>query len=141
MALNLVSPDDFAALLNLMGKYQHLVDSGDEEGWADLFTPDGAFIGVPDGSGGTYDLVGREELKRMPTTVMDMSGGTFRHNLCSYSAEYGANRDEAFARYYVIATSNLPGAGTTVTLQVDVHSHLLRIDGVWKLKSNTMKVV
>ena len=110
--------------------------TGDWNGWADLFTEDGAFIGFPEEQvpGGGYH--GREALKQVPRMNIAQGGGRFRHNLCSFGARYGASRDEAHARYYMIGTASPPGAATVVAMQVDVRCHLVRIDGVWKIKAN-----
>ncbi len=135
MALKPLSAEDFAAIVNLMGKYQHLVDDGDEEGWANLFTEDGAFLGLP---GVPDGFRGHEALKQVPRLNLANGKGGFRHNMCSFSAEYGDSRDEARARYYIIGTLSTPEAGTQVVLEVDVRTHLLRIGGEWKIKSNTM---
>lgn len=35
--------DDYSAICNLEGHYAHTWDIGDADGWAALFTPDGAF--------------------------------------------------------------------------------------------------
>jgi len=136
MALKLVSPEDNATLLNLMAKYQHLVDDGDAEGWAGLFTEDGGFGGPPDEQGNPFEFQGREELERVPGVSISQFGGHLRHNLCSFGAEYGESRDEAFARYYIIATLSPPGEPARVMAEFDVKTHLVRMNGEWKIKSN-----
>jgi hypothetical protein len=141
MARKLVSPEDYAALLNLMGTYQHLVDSGDEDGWADLFTEDGAFLGMPEDAGPPDSFRGREGLKKVPRITFGNFGGKFRHNLCSFGAVYGDTRDEAFAQYYIVGTISTPAEGAKILIQVDVRTHLVRIGGEWKIKSNRMEVV
>jgi hypothetical protein len=139
MAFNPLNSKDYSLIVNLMGKYQHLVDDGDEDGWADMYTEDGAFLGVGgDDASLDDDHRGREGLKKIVKMNIDNGGGRFRHNLCSFSAEYGANTDEAFARYYMIGTISPPGEGTRIALQVDVRTHLVRIAGEWKIKSNRM---
>ncbi len=39
-----LSPADELAILQLLYKYSHLLDSADGEGWASLFTDDGEFV-------------------------------------------------------------------------------------------------
>lgn len=141
MASGLVSPEDFSLILNMMGKYQHLVDGMDAEGWVALFTEDGAFLGLPGENGSVRDFHGREELKEIPNVFVRLLGGKMRHNMCSFSAEYGESTDEAFARYYVIGTVAMPEGGVQVTMQVDVYTHLVKIGGEWKIKSNRMALV
>lgn len=141
MVANPVSPEDYAAIVNLMGIYQHLVDAGDEDGWADLFTEDGAFLGLPEAVAPGGGFTGREALKQVPRMNIASSGGRFRHNICSFGAQYGASPDEVFARYYMIGTVSPPGAGTSVAMQVDVTTHLVRQGDGWKIKSNRMAML
>jgi len=136
VGLKLVSAEDYAAILNLMGKYQHLVDDGDEEAWVELFTDDGAFLGLTDEQGNPADVRGREALKSVPRMNYSLNNGKTRHNMCSFGAEYGESRDEAFARYYVVGTVSPPGEPVSVSMEVDVSTHLVRIGGEWKIKSN-----
>jgi len=56
-----ITTDDYVAIQNVLGEYQWHVDDGDSDGWADLWTEDGAFIG-----GATEPFVRREELKKVP---------------------------------------------------------------------------
>jgi ketosteroid isomerase-like protein len=135
MAFNPVSPEDHSQIFNLMGRYQHLVDDGDEDGWADLYTEDGAFLGVSDNDD---DHRGREGLRKVVRMNMANGGGRFRHNICSFSAEYGASSDEVHARYYMIGTISPQGQAARVALQVDVRTHLVRLGGEWKIKTNRM---
>lgn len=136
MAFNPVSAEDFALISNLMGRYQYLVDSGDEDGWVELFTEDGAFQGL--GPEADERHRGREGLKGVVRMNMANGGGRFRHNICSLSAEYGESADEAHARYYMIGAITPPGQPTRIAAQIDVLTHLLRIGGEWKIRTNTM---
>lgn len=136
MAFNPVSPEDFARISNLMGRYQYLVDAGDEDGWAQLYTEDGAFQGL--GPEADEQFRGREGLKGVVRMNIANGGGRFRHNICSLSAEYGETSDEAHARYYMIGAITPPGQPTQVAIQVDVHTHLVRIAGEWKIRTNRM---
>ena len=138
MAFNHVTAEDYSLILNLMGKYQHLVDDGDEDGWADLYTEDGAFLGVSENDD---DHRGREGLKKIVKMNIVQSSGNFRHNISSFSAEYGISSDEAHARYYMIGTISPPGQATQIALQVDVRTHLVKIGGEWKIKTNRMSTL
>jgi ketosteroid isomerase-like protein len=140
MALKLVSSEDFAALSNFMGAYQHIVDGGDENAYADLFTEDGAFLGLPEAVGPPDSFCGREGLKKIPRFSQALYAGKYRHNMCSFSAEYGDSQDVVFARYYVLATTSLPDQPPTVA-QVIVNTHLVRVSGGWKIKSNRMTML
>jgi hypothetical protein len=136
MAFNPVSPEDFAALSNLMGRYQYLVDAGDEEGWVELFTEDGAFQGL--GPEADEQFRGREGLKGVVRMNVGNGGGRMRHNMTSFSAEYGDSTDEAHARYYMVGIVTPPGQPAQIAVQVDVHTHFVCVDGEWKIKTNRM---
>lgn len=138
MALKLVSTDDYISIANLMGAYQHLVDEGDEEGWVDLFTEDGRFHGLPEAVAPADSLIGREGLKQIPRFSKQIFNGKYRHHMGSLTVAYGEHQDEAFARYYILATSWLPEQGPKMEMFALVETHLVKVDGEWKIKSNTM---
>jgi hypothetical protein len=125
-----VSVEDFVALQNLVGKYQWLVDSGDSEGWAALWTEDGAFVG-----GATEPFIGHEELKRVPAWVRDGWGGKLRHLTGSLYAEYGADENEAIVRYYNLVTTWNGEVPKLFTLSVS-QMRLVRRAGEWKIAAN-----
>jgi ketosteroid isomerase-like protein len=137
MTLKLVSSEDFIVLSNLMGAYQHIVDSGDEDAYADLFTEDGAFLGLPEEVGPPDSFRGREGLKKIPRFSQAVYAGKYRHNMCSFSAEYGDTKDVALARYYVVTTASAAGQPPTIA-QFIVNTHLVRSKDGWKIKSNRM---
>jgi hypothetical protein len=129
-----ISVEDHIAISNLMGKYQWLVDGGDSDGWADLFTPDGALIGAnPEPSRG------REELKMVPKFVVDNFGDKMRHMTGSFYIEYGATTDEAYARFYNLVTTWVKSEGPKLFTMALSTAHVVRINGEWKIKSNNVK--
>ena len=131
-----ISTDDYVAIANLMGRYQHLVDEGDEERWPELFTEDGEFHGLPAELTPPGGFVGREGLKGVPRLAAAYAG-KYRHHVGSLWVEYGANTDEAFAHYYAQTAIMLPDQPPAPHVFTVVHTHLLRIGGEWKIKSNT----
>lgn len=141
MTIQGISAEDYTAIINLMGKYQHLVDDGDEAGWAELFTDDGAFLGMPGEDSCSDAYSGREGLMKIPRLNISRFGGRFRHNICSFSAEYGNNTEEVHARYYVIGILSTAEQGSQVLMQVDVRTHLLKAKGEWKIKTNHMTML
>jgi hypothetical protein len=58
-----MDPQDYMEIQQLYAAYGHRMDSGDAEGWANLYTPDGAWEKL-DGPGGKADfgVYGREDL-------------------------------------------------------------------------------
>ncbi len=139
MSFRPTSSDDYAAIANMIGAYQHLVDSGDEDGYADLFTEDGAFIGMPEEVGPPDSFRGREGLKRIPRLTMAAYGGKFRHHVGSLTVSYGETQDAAVARYYVLAATWLQGP--KIEQVVLVTTQLVRTADGWKIKTNTMRSI
>jgi len=122
MSGTLVSPEDFIGIFNLMGTYQHLVDEGDEDAWADLFTGDGEFLGLPGAPPDAFR--GREGLKQIPRASAPIGG---RHLMGSFSAQYGDSKDEAHARYYVLFVTCKDEP--KMNMLALVRTHLVRVDG------------
>jgi hypothetical protein len=129
-----ISVEDYILIKNLLGTYQWRVDDGDSEGWASLFTEDGAFIGgLPD------PYHGREQLKKIPEMVRSTFQDKMRHLSGNYSIEYGKTKDEAHARYYSLVTTWLKDQGPQFFQLSLCNVHLVRISGEWKIKSNNVK--
>ncbi len=127
-----ISVEDHIAIQNLIGEYQWLVDGGDSEGWAQLWTVDGAFIG-----GATESFIGHAALKQVPTWVKSSWNGQLRHTTGSLFIRYGASVDEAVAKYYNLVTTwhEEPPALFVCALS---EMTLVRISGEWKIKSNVV---
>jgi hypothetical protein len=132
MAVKPVSAEDFINIFNLLGVYQSLVDEGDEEGWTGLFTEDGLFTGLWE------PFRGREGLKTI-TDGTRAYNGKMRHLTGSLSIQYGATKDEAFARYYSLVTTWVKSEGPQFFMMAVCNVHLLRLNGEWKIKSNTIQ--
>jgi hypothetical protein len=127
-----VSVEDFVALQNLVGRYQWLVDGGDSEGWASLWTEDGVFSG-----GATEPFAGHAALKKVPAWVKEGWGGGLRHQTGSLYAEYGSTTDEAIVHYYNLVTTWNESPPKLFTFAVS-EMRLVRLSGRWKIKSNTI---
>jgi hypothetical protein len=127
-----VSLEDFVAIQNLVGQYQWLVDGGDSEGWASLWTEDGAFVG-----GAVESFVGHEQLKRVPAWVKDAWGGGLRHLSGSFWIEYGATQDEAVARYYNLVTTWNGPEPKLFTMALS-EMRLVRRNLQWRIARNTV---
>jgi hypothetical protein len=129
----MVSAEDYLSILNLMGTYQWLVDDGDEDGWANLFVEDGFFAGL-----GPEPIRGREALKMIPRMAKSY-GGNMRHHTGSFSMVYGDTKDVVNMRYYSLVTTWMPNEEPKLFQLALCKTHLVRVGGVWKLKSNTMQ--
>ncbi len=128
-----ISIEDHVAIQNLIGEYQWLVDGGDSDGWAALWTEDGAFLG-----GATEPFVGHAALKEVPAWVKSSWDGQLRHMTGSMFIRYGASQDEAIARYYNLVTTwhEEPPALFVCALS---EMTLVRIGGEWKIRRNLVK--
>ncbi len=72
VAADPMSVQDYVEIQQLYSKYNHAIDSGNADAWADTFTPDGAF----------NNNVGREALKKFVTDtwVARMNGPSTRQH-------------------------------------------------------------
>jgi hypothetical protein len=135
MARKFVSVEDYVNISNMMATYMWLVDSGDEEGWGDLFTEDAIFYGVPHET-----RYGREEIKKIAWFTGQM-GGTYRHLSGNHSIEYGETTDEAYFRYYALMTTWVKAQGPQFDNMALAETHLVRVGDGWKIKTNTVKLL
>ena len=85
-----VSTDDYAAVRDHLGRYCQLVDLGDAEAWARLWTEDAVFTGA-----GPEPLVGREALKNVARHVVATK---MRHLYGNLACDY-VGPDVIRARY------------------------------------------
>src|SRR3546814_10760484 len=76
MAGKKLSVEDRQDIVDLFAQYCHRVDHADGEGWAALFTSDGAFD-----IKGITRLEGTEQLRGMPAVVSEQGNGTDRKSV------------------------------------------------------------
>lgn len=71
VAADPMTAQDYVEIQQLYAKYNHAIDSGNADAWADTFTPDGTF----------NNFAGREALKKFinETWVGRMNGATRQH--------------------------------------------------------------
>ena len=125
-----VSTEDYCAISDFIGRYCWLVDDGDEEGWAALWTEDGVFSGVL-----PQDAVGHEALKMVPRGVKATSHPRMRHLPGALNCDYAdASRETVIARYYNLVT-NWPAGGQFVCMAVCTAT-LVRHGQGWRMKRN-----
>lgn len=80
-------------ILDLTARYNHAIDSGDGESWAQTFTPDGIFRSA------RGDIVGRADLAKFATDWFAGSEDTRRHWVCNQVVE--VDGDTATQRAYL----------------------------------------
>jgi hypothetical protein len=113
-----LATEDRLDILDLLARYCWLVDAGDGDGWADLWTEDGKFTGIP------TPLQGRDQLRKLPT-------GKLRHiitNIVIAGATDGAATAKGYSTIYDFRTGQLVGGGL-------VSYTLVRLRGEWKIKA------
>jgi hypothetical protein len=134
MAARKVSVEDWVEIANLIGEYQWRVDDADQDGWAGLFTEDGAFVSV-DGEG----YRGREALKQAAAMTGEYFKGLMRHSPGAIWVEYGQTTDEAVGHYYSLVTTWFKDPGPEFFNMVLCDVHLRRVNGDWKIQENRIK--
>jgi len=124
-----VSTEDYVSISDFIGRYCWLVDAGDEEGWAALWTEDGHFEGAT-----LEPCIGREALKSVPRGVQQAEG-RMRHMPGALHCDYAeGTRDTVIARYYNLVT-NWPGGGQFLCMAVCTAT-LQRHGDAWLLRRN-----
>lgn len=125
-----VSTDDYVSVSDFLGRYCWMVDEGDEEGWAALWTEDGHFEGAT-----PEPVTGRDALKGVPRGVQENNNRRLRHMIGSLHCDYAeADRDTIIARYYNLVTV-WPGGGQLMCMAVctvTMHRH----GDSWRISRN-----
>lgn len=119
--------EDHAEIKDLLGRYCWLVDHGEGDAWADLWTPDGRFTGIPD------PLEGREALRRMPPGFHGAFNGKLRHHITNAKLDPGAGSGEVHVKAYSVVSDWREGGKLLAFAKVDFT--LLRQNSSWKIKA------
>jgi uncharacterized protein (TIGR02246 family) len=114
-----------AAITQLFAEYCWLVDSGDGDGWAALWTEDGAFTGVPD------PLKGRDQLRAMPPGFHQGFGGKLRHHITNLGVKVAPDGDRAQVRAYSVLSDWRDG-GKLMSF-AKVNAEVVRRPEGWKI--------
>lgn len=120
-----LSTDDHLDILDLAARYNHCIDKGDAEGWADTFTPEGVFESARSGrhEGRAALVAFAEEFARTRAGV--------RHWVNNLVAEGDSAAGRATLRCYLILwdTSQVPPAPLGVG---DYEDELVKVGGAWR---------
>jgi hypothetical protein len=121
---------DYEEIRQLLARYNFAIDLGDAFGWADCFTPDGAFecSGLPEGSplGGRH--VGTEALVAYARTHFSIAKGRARH--WNWNLAIDGDGESATMRCYMLALS--VGKPPAVTGSTGMYQDwMVKIDGRW----------
>ena len=123
-----LTAQDYAEIDQLYARYNFSIDSGDAEGWADTFTPDGVFRG---------NTEGRAALVELATNFYKGQGGAARHwntNLVVTPTAEGADG----ACYPLLW--NTGGRPASIIVSTIYRDKLVRTADGWRFKSRTTEV-
>jgi hypothetical protein len=133
--------DEFA-IRGMFARYVHLLDKGDADGWAGLFTEDGTWTRLnvsPCELGGSgmpaVTYRGREQLVQL---VNDTAGTRFRgrsrHQMTDIVIEEGDDPDDARGLSRALITSWLDGPGR-IAMVGDYSLEFKRTPNGWRIRS------
>jgi hypothetical protein len=120
-----LTTEDRAAIHDLLARYCWLFDHGEGDAWADLWTNDGSFTGIPE------EVHGREALRQMPGGFSAMFDGKLRHHITNIVADHSP--EGAHVRAYSMLTDwrEAPKLFTFAKIQLQ----LSRAGAGWKIRS------
>lgn len=127
-----MDPDDVAdhvAIAELKNAYCHRIDSGDYEGWVDLFTEDGVFD-----AGEAFE--GHEALLSFAEDVFDEQYGRTAHVVSTPVVD--VDGDRATGRFYLHFLYE-DADGNTGWRQSRYEDEFRREDGDWKIATVTIQ--
>jgi len=119
---------DKLEILELAARYNHAIDFGDGEAWADTFTPDGVFKG-----GGPGPVQGREALAAFVGGFAQNMAGA-RHWTNNHVID--GDGDSATHTCYLNLIQTKDGAKSVVTARYN--DEVVKVDGAWKFASRTV---
>ena len=125
-----ISTDDFVAISDHIGRYCWLVDRGDADAWAALWTQDCVFVGA-----GPEPLVGHDALRGVVNTVVSTG---MRHLFGNLSCDYLDDKDTVKARYYNFITT-WKGGGAFFSMVLSELT-LVRDGQGWLISRNDSKI-
>lgn len=128
-----MSAEDVQAIRRLKHEYCYLVDGGDYEEWAGLFTEDGKFNSS---QGGTY--VGPEEIYEFAEEEFDVAFADSAHVVSNPVID--VNGDEATGKWYLTLFYETPD-GETGWIQTEYEDEYRKVNGEWKIAKSTSKAL
>lgn len=130
-----LTPADRMEIQELYAHYCHCIDSGDGEGWADCFTPDG-FLSLP-----YRDQVtrGTEQLKLVGDAFPARTDEVGRHVTVDISIR--TEEDATIGRaYLILLRGGWNQSPPVIELTGRYHDRLVVLDGRWRFASRTLTV-
>ncbi|MGE5596733.1 MAG: nuclear transport factor 2 family protein [Hyphomicrobiales bacterium] len=124
-----LSVEDQLEIQQLYARYNHYIDSGRAEEWADCFTADGRF------SSASGDFTGREALAGFAKGYAErLKGRHWTNNLVLEATEKGA-RGSCYLILFALTGQQPPAAPLVTGIYED---ELVRDGGSWKFTRRTV---
>lgn len=140
-----LSLEDRAEIMSLYSRYGRLVDGGDGDGYAALFTEDGSFDRInpsPASSGGSglpqQAFKGRAALRQLVFDLAKVFVGKMRHQLTDVHIEPGKGPDDAIGTCYGLITDWREGAGR-ISMHCTYRTTIVRTREGWRFKDMTIE--
>ena len=133
--------DSAQAITNLIYRYAELIDAGDLDAVADLFTH-GRICGVENGPPETV-FDGRERVRgmyEMATRLYEDGTPKTKHNTSNVQLYVDDEAGTARSRSYYCVTQATPDLPLQVIVTGHYHDTFHRVDGQWWFDSRTMFV-
>ena len=120
-----LTTDDKLEIMELVSRYNFAIDRREPEGWANVFTEDGALW-----SDGNLRAAGRKDLEEY-MRLSARNGHPIRHFTSNTLIE--GDGDHATLRMYVMAW-NIANGGMVPYVMGEYDDILARVDGRWKFQ-------
>ena len=124
--------DDYSAICNLEGHYAHTWDTGDADGWAALFTPEGAFEMAGVGSRPTVRYEGTAELAQFCRTIHERVKGL--HLMHTPAVEIRGDEAESWIHFEFRSRDPRTGFDELSSTMGVYHVHYVRTDAGWRMR-------
>ena len=133
-----LSSEDHVEIQALYATYTHSLDSGDAEGWAETFTPDGVLLMVAPGDAEDAGLriAGRDALARFATGAHAANGGHMRN--WQSQAMITATSGGAQGRCYLMLFRTVDGPAAIQTSGVFT-DRLVKTAVGWRFAQRTLR--
>ncbi|MXW59907.1 MAG: nuclear transport factor 2 family protein [Acidimicrobiia bacterium] len=120
--------EDILAIQKLAADYNHLIDSGSAEAWAQLFVPDGTLeFGMPEG------VKGHEDLAAFAATINPAT----RHVISNLSID-GEGEEAVASVYLEVYYTAPPGQPRELAITGIYRDQLRKEGGRWRYVSRQM---
>jgi ketosteroid isomerase-like protein len=134
------SVQDRLLIDELYARYSWALDTGDTDGYVDLFTPDAVvYETVPDG---LRRVAGREEIREFVLRFHrnpDFPGRQHRFGQLLIARDPAGRDDRRLVRSYVLTTETKDGYAPTLYWCGWCEDVVRRLDGRWLIESRTIR--